>query len=538
MRKRVRTFPSTSEALTNSFRGQHHRRRRRRSATRRKSSERSPSRPSTFKESSTARPRSPALIWLAPLATALIGASSAAIIVGLSVRFSGRHASALGTHAVVAGTVLSLAFGVSIPQRFVVWVGWVTWRRFTRTGISPDGVIAHLGQGAPDRPLHWLVVSVLALCSGVGTLVLPLIAAWGGNLHGWLHSQFLWPAPADLILDTFMAFAMSMIPVVPLGVALCGLHHLCCPRGQWDGRATAWSLVGAGAGLLGVASIGSTGVHPNVLLAVAALPALCVPFSVALLGRSGVERFPTDRAADVHAPSHRDRWPRLLRTALVAIGGGGACAATVWIEHLRNGMHGGTVLQAAMPAAMGFGMLVAGAKDRLANRSIAGFGIACSAAGVATAIGVLGMRAGLAESVEVVVLACFGLGAIGYAAAYGRTTLGARVASRAAAGSQELVRFLICAAITVLFTAPLAVHLFGHPAALLMLSLSFVALGGTLVIHETTDPPRLRRTRLSIVFASLFVLIALSVVTGRPARFAASDPYPLFATPTRSAAGR
>jgi len=461
------------------------------------------------------------------------------VIAGLCLRLARAAGPAFSANAVVAGALIALAIGVGVPQRFVVRACCVAWRRFMHPDSSPDWVVAHIGQDAPDRPLHGLVISLLALCGGVGALVLPLTTTAAETVHATLHAWFLWPAPTNLVLDASIALVTAAIPLVPWGVAMCGLHHLCCPRGQWDGRATAWGLIGAGGGLLCFTALARMNLHSNVLLTAAGLPALIVALGVALLGGGGAEQPWRDVGIDAPVPIQRDRWPGLLRGALVAIAGGGACAATVWLGHLGPGAPGRAIFLAVMPAALGAGMLFSRRAARSAGWSIAGFGTACSAAGVATAVGVLVMRGGVvAGAFETVTIACLGLGGIGYATAHGSTALGARVASRAAAGAQELARSLACAGVTVLVTAPLAIHLFGHPAAMLMLALSLVAVGGTLVIHDAADPRRLRRARLSMVFASLFALIVLSVITRRPLRSAASDTPALPATAARSPAGR
>ena len=53
----------------------------------------------------------------------------------------------------------------------------------------------------------------------------------------------------------------------------------------------------------------------------------------------------------------------------------------------------------------------------------------------------------------------------------------------------------------VCLDAPLAQGMVGKPATLVMLALSLLALGGTLIIHEPGFSPRTRRIRLCVVFA-------------------------------------
>ena len=151
--------------------------------------------------------------------------------------------------------------------------------------------------------------------------------------------------------------------------------------------------------------------------------------------------------------------------------------------------------------------------NRPGRRTIGGFGAACNVAGVVVAIGVVARssssgRAGATESI----LACAALVGIGFATAYGRQTLLIRVASRSSAGAVELGRLLVCAGLTLLVGAPLAVHFFGPTAALIMLAVSLVALGGTLVIHDPVGSPQTRRIRLAALFVSMGTMLLLSLL--------------------------
>ncbi|MEK7755982.1 MAG: hypothetical protein AAB385_02100, partial [Planctomycetota bacterium] len=71
---------------------------------------------------------------------------------------------------------------------------------------------------------------------------------------------------------------------------------------------------------------------------------------------------------------------------------------------------------------------------------------------------------------------------------------------------------LVCAGLTLLVGAPLAVHFFGPTATLIMLAVSFVALGGTLVIHDPAGSPQTRRIRLAALFISMVTMLLISLL--------------------------
>ena len=60
--------------------------------------------------------------------------------------------------------------------------------------------------------------------------------------------------------------------------------------------------------------------------------------------------------------------------------------------------------------------------------------------------------------------------------------------------------------------APVAIQILGRRATLMVLALSMLALGGTLIIHEPSYSPRTRRVRLCVVFGSIGAMIALAVI--------------------------
>lgn len=435
-------------------------------------------------------------LWLAPLASALVGMSAALTIVGLCFRL--RNAEiAFDSRAVVAGGLLALALGVSVPQRMALWLCSIAWSAVTRRS---DTRLERPPESPSNRTLHWLVVSVIALGAGVGALLLPISSRCGLVVRIWLEHGFVWPTPMNLLLDATVTLAVCVAALFPLGVALCGLHHLGSPVEQWNARATCWTLLGAGLMLSFAPPAALASVSANLLLVAAALPVLTIPLVVAFVGKT--EPLATQRspATAVPPPTERDRRPRLLRSAIVAVGGGGACVVCAWSEDLTAFGGGGNWVWGLAPLALACGMFAGSVWDQLPTRSIAGFGTTTALAGLLTAAGP----------------AMLSLVAIGYAVGYGRGLLWARVANRATAGAAELTRFFLCIALTVVVTCPLANYFFGHRATLQMVALSLIALGGTLVIHDPGHAPRVRHRRVAAIFASLGLMILLALF-GNPA---------------------
>ena len=398
--------------------------------------------------------------------------------------------------AVVATGLVALALGVSVPQRMVLRIFTTLWSAVTRRSEVHAQTPS---DPSPDRTVHWSIVCVLLLGAGVGALLMPISSRCGVAVRIWLEQEFMWPAPTNLLMDGLVAFAVSITPLFLLGVALCGLHHLGSPAEQWNARATCWTLIGGGSMLALWPHAFLASVSANLLLVAAALPILFIPLLVAFPG--GIEPSATARTSVAAAspPTERDRWPGLLRSAIVAVGGGGACVACVWSESLKAHGGGGEWVWGVAVLAFACGMSAASRWDQLPTRSIAGFGITNALVGLLTAAGP----------------PMLGLVAIGYAVGYGRGLLWARVANRAAAGAAELTRFFLCNSLTVAVTCPLAIHFFGHRATLQMVALSLIGLGGTLVIHDPGHVPRVRHRRVVAVFASLGLMI-LFTLFGNP----------------------
>lgn len=461
--------------------------------------------------------------WPAAALSALLGMTVAVVIAALTVRLQQAFAPdrcpwpiAFSPSLGVGISLLTLAIGVRVPQGVAMWICSIAWRRFVRAGRPSNisGVV--ISPGSPDRPLYWVTFAVIALAAGIGTALLPTLARLTSVFYAWLQTHFVWSTIPLVGLTALLVFLTGLIPLAILGLAVSCAHHLCCRFGHWDTLATAWLLVGAAPGTVLALFLCDSLAAADAMLVAAALPALIVAIIAAMLGSSGGERKQADFDRDAASlPLCRDRWPSLLRASIVAVGGGSACGVMVWAELSGHEAGGGPALMGAMLLALGIGVLL-GCSARLTTiRSIGGFGGACAAAGVLVALGTLAVpQDGAPLSVSANILACVGVAAIGFATSYGRQTLLARVASRSSAGAKILARLLACGAFTILIGAPVAIHVFGRPAALMMLALSMVALGGTLIIHEPGYSPQRRRARLVGVFASVAMLIVLTVLPG------------------------
>ncbi len=466
----------------------------------------------------------------AACASMLLGVTTGMVIAGMCARFeqifgeyvlSGRAVA----EGVVGTTLLALAIGICVPQRFAMWVCTVAWRRFLLRGQPSDISGEYLNQAGADRPLYWVVLSVIALAAGVATALLPPSVWLARAGYDWMYAHFLWSVGPLAILQVVIVFAAGLIPLTILGLAVSCVHHLSCPYGRWETRATAWLLIGAAVGTLISGWIAMANGHGSLILIAAALPALVVSLVSAASGSSGNEG--SRQAVEtepVPLPIWSDRWPTLLRAGIVTVGAGSACALAVWIEYFdKIGLRPGIFVPVIL-LAMGVGVRMGCRAKRSGLRSVGGFGIACAAAGVIVAASTVVFTEPIVHSSGVaVLLACVSMVAVGFAMAYGRQTLLHRVASRSYAGATVLTRTLVSAALIVWLGAPIAVSLVGRPITLVILALSLLAMGGTLIVHEPGHSPRTRRARLCAVFGSAAAMIVLAWFTPHLWR---CDPLP------------
>lgn len=491
-------------------------------------------------------------------ASILLGAAIGLVVAGLATRFHELFGEQYGSvHAIsrgVAGAALmTLAVGVRVPQRFALWVCAVAWRRFLSRGRRSDMSGVLLDPAGADRPLYWVVLSVIALLAGIAMGLLPLSVRLTGAGYEWMSSHFLWSVGSGALLQAAVVFLAVLVPMLILGLAMSCAHHLSCPYGRWETRATAWLLIGAAAGTLIATWILRTTQRSDLMLIIAALPALLVSLVSAASTSSRSHSSPGSAEPEaLPLPIWSDRWPTLLRASIVAVGGGGVFAIAVGSAYLEQIGGEVGVLLPAMLLAMGIGVLAGCRTKRSGARSIGGFGVACAMAGMSVAVPAFGITLCGADlpvwhladwkvgpTSLAVVPACASLAAIGFAMAYGRQVLLHRVANRSFAGAAILTRMLVVAAMTVWVVAPLTERLVGRPAGLVMLGLLLLALGGTLIIHEPSYSPRTRGVRLCLVFGSIGTMMILSSlppksrrvrsapVSAEPSSVSQSNPSPI-----------
>lgn len=460
----------------------------------------------------------------ATLVAVMLGIATAMVIVGLIAKLRAVFvdtgdlalANPLPAGSIVAGAaLLALAVGVRVPHRFAVSVCATAWRRFVRKGTTSDLAGALIHHDAPDRALYWLVLAVIALVAGVAIALLPISLLGVISFYDWMQAHFLWSNTSLILLQTITSFAAGVIPLAVLGLLISCVHHLCCRFAQWEVAATSWVLVGAALGTLLASQAIGTVLAADPFMIAASLPVLLVSIAAAFLGASrGQSNLGSVEPSPVTLPQWSDRWPRLLRAGIVAVGGGSAFLMFVYVDHSAQNPDGNGIGPATLLFALAVGLLGGARMNHRGLRSIGGFGTTCNVAGVIVAIGAVAHSAWSGAGVAPFILSCAGVAGIGFATAYGRQALLIRVASRSSEGAVELGRLLISGGLTLLVGAPLAVLFFGPTAALIMLAVSLVALGGTLVIHDPLGSPLSRRIRLGALFVSISAMLLLSRMVG------------------------
>ena len=451
----------------------------------------------------------------------LLGVTAAMIVAGLIARLQGDFAGSTHVPSVVlAGSLLALAIGVRVPQRFALWLCSVAWRRFVLRGKSSALSEVLINPASADSSLQWVVLSVIALLTGISIALLPLSLAMAKAAYGWMCAHFLWSSIPLLVLQALLVFFVELIPFTALGLSISCVHHVTCRFRQWDTRATGWLGVGVGGGIVLYAQLGSLTNRTDLILLAAALPTLLVSLICAMTGvphhavpenESARDRFPL--------PTSSDRWPSLLRASLVAVGCLGACAIAIWAGHCSLTAQHDFVLTAAMFAAAGVGALVGSRPKRCGLRSIGGLGVACAAAGVVTVAATVGLAHSIVRAPAAALpFACSSAAGIGFALAYGHQTLLHRVASRSSVGATILGRLLVGSALVILFAIPRITDIFAAPASLAMLAMLLLALGGALIIHERDYSPRTRRVRLCAVLGAMAGMILIAIHPASPWR--------------------
>jgi len=465
----------------------------------------------------------------ARLASVLLGMAVGMAVAGLTIRLQGSFAGN-GLRAefigrtVVGIALLSLALGVRVPQQLAWWVciqawrrflaWWVciqAWRRFLRRGrmSGPADVVANATRG--EKPLYWLVLSVVALGGGAAIALLPSSSRVMLAFYDQMHASFLWSPGSLAILQAVATFAIEVVPLAILGLAFSGVHHLVCPYGRWDPRTACWLLIGAACGTAVATWVAPAARQGNLLMVTSALPALLVALVCAssMASRNAGTRG-EDGSTAALLPVWTDKWSGLVLFGSVFVGGGAAFATALWVQQLDQS---GIVSKVSLPIALvAIAVGIAGGchTRRTSLRSIGGFGMACVAAGTILTVGSLAFRHGAALPHECALALAFStLVGMGFAAAYGQQALLNRVANRSLAGAGILTQTLICSALLVWFGEPVAEHLTGGLLAFVLLVLCLLGLGGVLIIYEPNYSLRSRRIRLCAVFACISAIIAI-----------------------------
>jgi hypothetical protein len=453
----------------------------------------------------------------AAAASTLLGAATAMMAVGLSASLeSVFQISGHLPGVVVAGALFALAIGVRVPQRFAIWLCAIAWRRFVSRGESSSLSGVLIGPGSADSSLQWVVLSVIALLSGVVAALMPVTLALASAVYDWMIAHFLWSSLPLLILQTLIVFFVGLVPFTALGLSISCAHHVTCQFRQWDTRATGWVVIGVGGGMVLSGELVQLTNRSDLMLMAAALPALVV--SVVCAGSGSLHNKDTTSDSDpspLPLPLWSDHWPSLLRASLVAVGCVGACAIPIWAYAASEAARSSFMPAAAMLTSAGAGALVGSRPKRSGLRSIGGFGVACAAAGMVTAAAALGLTHEAAgQGYAILPFACGSAAAIGFTLAYGHQTLLGRVASRSAVGATILGRLLVGSALMALVAIPWMQRTFAPPAALAALAMFLLAMGGVLIGHEPEYSPRTRRMRLLAVLGAIATVI---VIAQRPA---------------------
>ncbi len=468
------------------------------------------------------RPSSERSLGPVAIIAALLGVTVALGMTGLGDAFESMntlpHAAGLSVYVMIAGVaLLSLSVGIRAPQHFALFVCLMIWRRLKRQGRALDVSSVMVLSPVSDRPLHWMVLSVIALASGAAAGLLPLTVRFGAAFHVWMRRHFLWSHGSEAVLQAATITLASVCFWMLLGLAISCIHRLSCGFGRWETKATGWSLIGAAVGL-SLSSIAATfGVRHGMILMATALPVLIVSMIAALTGsghsaeaRSDEETTGLSDEEFPLRPIASDRWPLLLRGSIVAVSAAGAGVVGCWEQGA-----GLPATRAAMPIillAMGVGVLLGCWPKRRGIKSIGGFGVACGVAGIATALAVLlcATTPSLPSAVRHAVGA-LGIATIGFAMAYGRHVLLGQVANRSFAGAGIMARALVASTLMVWVAVPVAGRTIGWSVAMLAIGLGLLALGGTLVIFEPTYSRRTRRLRLTSMFIAVGLLISLII---------------------------
>lgn len=463
----------------------------------------------------------------APLAGLVIGCATVMAVSAMTVTVATSLSPfAMPNRSVLGACFFALGIGVIVPRRLALWLGAGALRK---AGIEPTSDEA--GWVAPadavDRSLYWSVLAVIALAGGFAICLAPLGIALAAGFVAVLWDQFVWSLVPLEILHLITAGVVVVLPLGLLGLAASCAHHLSCPHGRWEPRATTWLFLGGAAGVLGADWVSGLGTHPAVSLGGAALPMFLLSIGCMVFASrdGGPVAAVSPDAVDSTTPQFRDRYPRLTRWSVVGVGGGAACAFYVWMQLLVEQEEMRLAFSAAGLAVLGVGSALGSHAGRTFVRHISAYGLACAVAGALVAAAATA-RYTPAPSGFLLLSGLLALCGLGFALAMGRTLIMHRVGSRSREGIRTAGRLLFCSALTFWVTAPVAIWAFDARATLVMLALSLMAVGGILIMHDTVVDGAARRVRLALVFGAVGIMITLASGDSNPWHDPVASDFP------------
>ncbi|MCP4591187.1 MAG: hypothetical protein GY842_10605 [bacterium] len=439
---------------------------------------------------------------------------------------------------VLGAFLVSVSIGLGVPHRLAAWLAVRVWRRRHRSSSGTTVAMTPLPYAAyqpmgKDEPLQRVLLGGLALVSGVAAIAALGMVRVVAEVYETLLMGFLWGTGSLAVLECTLAFALSVLVLVPVGLSWSCVHHLACPVGGWRVRPLAGVVAGVATATLALAcSANRLERTPADLYLLAG----SIPFFVLSILAARVTGSPR-RAEDetrsrthLPAPHSRARWPELLQAAVIVTFGAGILSMGVWCRAfgVLVGCNTAGALLTLTIWSLGIAVGVAAGCRRASRRppSIGELGMACALAGVGNAvatgvIGALGSWAhGLADARGggwILAVAFLGPAAsgIGYALSQGLLAVLARTSHPSRIGSVMLMRCVLMAAGTIaIVLVPLVVAV-GTYAALVAASLVLVGVGGSLIVHEPTPLRQTRRLRLGVVFASVALMSLVLPQVGR-----------------------
>ena len=424
---------------------------------------------------------------------------------------------------VLGASLLAVSAGLWVPHHLAAWLATQTWRRIRGRSSAPLAYSSFLST-RKDRPLHRVVLAGLALLCGGTSILSPGFFRLAQQTHGFLLQEFLWGPLLLVVVECALVIMVALFVFVPVGLTWGCVHHLLCPVGGWRVR----PLAGVSTGLAVAGCVASFslyrdhGLNPDLFLLVGSLPFFLLAILSARLS-PGPDRATPEVDCDVNGPiPHiRDRWPVLIRVAVIVAFACAVLSVGIWWRVFRilaaETCHGGAAALTTWSLGFAVGVAAGCALSGRRTHSIGALGLACVLAGAGTALsagllGLLGIRAhqlagypggAYLLSAAVVGLSAFGAG---HAVTYGGYAALTRAGHRSEVGSALLSRLMLAGAGVVAFVLTPLVLAVGTYAALVAVSLGLVGVGGALIIHEPTYLRKTRRLRLAAVFGSIALM--------------------------------